>query len=39
VQLTPRTPVGNLWLAIARKYGSTIDSFGESNGSVDAFFS
>ena len=38
VQLTPRTPVGNLWLAIAHKYGSTIDTFGESNGSVDEFF-
>jgi hypothetical protein len=39
IQLTPRTPVGNLWLAIARKYGSTIENFGESNGSVDEFFS
>jgi hypothetical protein len=39
VQLTPRTPVGNLWLAIAHKYGSKMDSFGDSNGSVDEFFS
>ena len=38
VQLSPRTPVGNLWLSIASKYGSRIDSFGESNGRVDEFF-
>jgi hypothetical protein len=33
-----RTPVGNLWLAIANKYGSRLESFGDSNGRVDEFF-
>ena len=26
------TPVGNLWLTVAQKFGSPIESFGESNG-------
>ena len=38
VKLTPRTPVGNLWLTIANKYGDRMDSFGESNGRVEDFF-
>jgi Protein of unknown function (DUF1552) len=39
VQLPTRTPVGNLWLAMANHYGSTIDTFGDSNGRVEGFFS
>jgi hypothetical protein len=38
VQLTPRTPVGNLWLEIANRYGSDITTFGDSTGRVDGFF-
>jgi hypothetical protein len=39
VTLPPRTPVGNLWLTIANQYGSRLDTFGESNGRVEEFFS
>ena len=38
IQLTPRTPVGNLWLEIANRYGSPLESFGDSNGRVDGLF-
>jgi hypothetical protein len=38
VQLTPRTPVGNLWLSIANRYGSDLTTFGDSNGRVDELF-
>ena len=38
IQLPTRTPVGNLWLAVAHKYGSDLASFGDSNGSVDQLF-
>ena len=37
IQLAPRTPVGNLWMAVARQYGSSLDAIGESNGVVDFF--
>jgi hypothetical protein len=37
IQLAPRTPVGNLWLSVANKYGSDLTSIGESNGMVDFF--
>ena len=37
IQMAPRTPVGNLWMAVAKKYGSGIESMGESNGVVDFF--
>jgi hypothetical protein len=37
IQLPPRTPVGNLWLSVAHKYGSVVDSIGESTGTVDLF--
>ena len=37
IQLPPRTPVGNLWMAVARKYGSDIHVIGESNGLVEFF--
>jgi hypothetical protein len=35
--MAPRTPVGNLWMAVAKKYGSGIESMGESNGVMDFF--
>jgi hypothetical protein len=38
VQLPARTPVGNLWLAIANRYGSELTSYGDSTGRVDEFF-
>jgi hypothetical protein len=37
IQLQPRTPVGNLWMSIARRYGASPSSIGESNGLVDFF--
>ena len=37
IQVATQTPVGNLWLAVANHYGSTIDTFGDSNGKVDLF--
>jgi hypothetical protein len=37
IQMPPRTPVGNLWMAVAKKYGSSVESIGESNGVVDFF--
>jgi hypothetical protein len=35
VQLAANTPVGNLWLGVAGRYGSTLDRFGVSNGRVE----
>jgi hypothetical protein len=37
IQMAPRTPVGNLWMAVAQHYGSHPESIGESNGTVDFF--
>jgi hypothetical protein len=37
IQLPTRTPVGNLWLSVAHRYGSPIDALGESDGTVDLF--
>jgi hypothetical protein len=37
IQPAPRTPVGNLWMAVARRYGSDVRAIGESNGVVDVF--
>jgi len=37
LQLPPRTPVGNLWMSIARHYGARPSAIGESNGAVDFF--
>jgi len=37
IQLPPRTPVGNLWMAVAEHYGSHPAAIGESNGIVDFF--
>jgi hypothetical protein len=39
IKLKPQTPIGNLWLAVANKYGSDINTFGDSDGRVDEFFS
>jgi hypothetical protein len=38
IKVASRTPVGNLWLAIANKYGNDMTTFGDSNGRVDEFF-
>jgi len=37
IQPAPRTPVGNLWMAVAARYGAQVTEIGESNGSVDFF--
>jgi hypothetical protein len=38
LQLTKQTPIGNLWLSVADKFGTRMDSFGDSNGRVEGFF-
>jgi hypothetical protein len=38
IQLPTRTPVGNLWLAVANHYGNSMTSFGDSTGSVTELF-
>ena len=38
LQLKPRTPVGNLWLAVSNQFGSRIDTFGDSDGRVEGLF-
>jgi hypothetical protein len=37
LQLPTRTPVGNLWLTVAREMGREIDAFGVSTGTIDLF--
>jgi hypothetical protein len=37
LQAAPGTPVGNLWLSVANKYDTPIESFGVSTGRVDLF--
>jgi hypothetical protein len=37
IVLPPRTQIGNLWLTVARQFGSTQESFGESTGTVEFF--
>jgi len=37
VRLPTRTPVGNLWLTVAREFGASRDVFGESTGTIDLF--
>ena len=37
LKLSERTQVGNLWLTVANKFGSPIQSFGESTGTIDLF--
>jgi hypothetical protein len=35
IQAAARTPVGNLWLGVANRFGSPVESFGESTGRLD----
>ena len=35
LQHAPGTPVGNLWVSVANRYGATTDAFGESTGRVE----
>ena len=37
IVLPPKTEIGNLWLTVANKFGSQVDTFGESNGTLDFF--
>lgn len=37
VELPVRTPVGNLWMNVAQKYGYSMDKFGDSTGRADVF--
>jgi hypothetical protein len=37
IELSKRTPVGNLWLSVAQRYESPIETFGDSTGTVDFF--
>jgi hypothetical protein len=37
INLPAGTPVGNLWLSVAQQFGNPMESFGESNGTVDLF--
>jgi hypothetical protein len=37
VRLPPRTPVGNLWLTVARQFGAQRETFGDSTGTIDLF--
>ena len=38
VQLPTRTPVGDLWMTIANKYGAHMESFGDGQAPVEGFF-
>ncbi len=38
IQLTPRTPIGNLWISVADKFGTKMQNFGDSDGRVDELF-
>ena len=35
LRLAPGTPVGNLWVGVANRFGSQVDQFGVSTGRVD----
>jgi hypothetical protein len=37
IMLPDRTEIGNLWLSVANNYGSPIEKFGESTGTIDFF--
>jgi hypothetical protein len=37
LQLPPQTPVGNLWLTVANRFGDEMAHFGESSGTIDLF--
>jgi hypothetical protein len=38
IELTKRTPVGNLWRTVAARFDTPIEQFGDSTGIVDAVF-
>jgi hypothetical protein len=38
IQLPKQTPVGNLWRAVAAKYGSSVIEYGDSTGIVEGLF-
>jgi hypothetical protein len=38
VEMPRRTPVGNLWRAVAQRFDSPVETFGDSNGVVDGLF-
>jgi len=38
VEVAKRTPVGNLWMAVAQKFGNPQEGFGDSTGTVDGLF-
>jgi hypothetical protein len=38
IELPKRTPVGNLWRAVAAKFGTPVETFGDSNGVVGELF-
>lgn len=38
IQLKPRTPIGNLWLSVADRFGAKMDTFGDSDGRVEGLF-
>ncbi len=38
VEVTSRTPVGNLWSAVAAKYGTTVEHFGDGTGPMEGLF-
>jgi hypothetical protein len=35
IKLAPHTPLGNMWLGVAEKFGSSLDNFGASTGRVE----
>jgi hypothetical protein len=38
IQLPTRTPVGNMWRAVAERYGAKVENFGDSTGIADGVF-
>jgi len=38
LKLKPQTPVGNLWLAVADRFGERMETFGDGNSRVEGFF-
>ena len=37
LQLAPKTQIGNLWLTVANQFGGSMNTFGESTGTVSLF--
>ena len=38
LKLKPQTPVGNLWLAVADRFGERLETFGDGSSRVEGFF-